>query len=134
MMPRQILRAYVGVLTARLAITTVSFWWDLAASPALAWLGWALVVAAGAVAGFGQLSLVQAAILSLPFTAIDFGYGLLMFAFDRGSVSPTWSPEHASRVFQGFLVASAFFAVLSAVFVVVGALGGRAFYRSRHAA
>jgi len=133
MMPRQILRAYLGILVAHFSTTTaiVLLGWDHPISLALTWLAWALVVAAGATAGVGKLSLSAAALLSLPFAAIGFGYGLLMFAFGWGSVSPTWSPEETSRMFQGFLVASAFFAVLGAVLAVVGALGARLFLRSR---
>ena len=133
MMPRQILRAYLGILVAHFTATTVIvlLGWDRPISLALTWLAWSLVVAAGATAGVGKLSLATAALLSLPFAAIGFGYGLLMFAFGWGSVSPTWSPEETSRMFQGFLVASAFFAVLGAILAIVGALGARLFLRFR---
>ena len=133
MMPRQILRTYLGILVAHFATTTVIVLLGSGhpVSFALTWLAWALVVAAGATTGVGKQSLAAAALLSLPFSAIGFSYGLLMFAFGWGSVSPTWSPEVTSRMFQGFLAAGAFFTVLGAALAVVGAHGARLVLRFR---
>jgi hypothetical protein len=133
MMPRRILHAYLGILVVHFATTTVIvlLGWDHPVSLALTWPTWALVVAAGVTVGAGKLSLSTAALLSLPFSAIWFGYGLLMFAFGWGSVSPTWSSEETSRMFQGFLAASAFFAIIGAALTVAGAIGARIFLRFR---
>lgn len=133
MMPRRILQAYLGILIAHFvaATVTVLLGLDHPVSSLLTWVGWVLVVAAGVAVAVGKLSLSTAALFSLPFSAIWFGYGLLMFAFGWGSVSPTWSSEETSRMFQGFLAASAFFALIGAALAVAGAFGARLFMRYR---
>jgi hypothetical protein len=135
MTSRHFFWVYGALLAAYLAfdltLTVIGF--EHPAAPVIAWSSWILVFGAGVAAGLAGRKPLSAALLSLPFAAIGFGHGVLAFTFGWGGAPSDWSSEGASRMFQGFMISSAIFAVFGMVIAGLGALGGRYFSRENRA-
>src|SRR4051812_14288931 len=116
--------AYGALLAAYLAfdLTLGVIGFEHPASPVIAWSRWVLVLGAGVAAGLAGRGPLMAALLSLPFAAIGFGHGVLAFTFGWGGALTDWSAEGTSRMFLGFMISSAIFAVFGMVIAALGAL------------